>query len=550
MKFSIKLKFTLFTSVLILTIGVGSGAYFAMQAKKMLEDELEKLGYSFVSQLATDEDVRNAIYLEQPAFLDTPINRLRELDVEEELAYCRVLLHSGAVFREEKEDWVKINVDDVTDIDSLAKVKIAQSNRFIVKARQDETDQVVVRTKTERRKRLKETFYDFLAPVFDKKEITEEEFVKLLDIGGGLDVKSKVLGYVQIGLSSSKVNKRLWKILLTGVIPLSLTTILGGFWVLNSIARKIVKPIVKLVNMSARVAKGDLDYEVDVKSNDEIGVLAASFNEMTKQLKMQMYAKEHVMAELKKLNIELENSNVDLTKANEQLKEAQDQVIRSEKLAVIGQLASSVAHELRSPIGAIKNSIFFLKRKIHRDSSENSKNLERLLDIVEKETERSSKIISDLLGFTQTSKLAVAPTKIRHVIDEALLRISAPDSIKITVDVNPDLPEVLVDSAQIGQVFLNIIQNSYHAMPNGGRLTITANHKDEFLEVRFEDTGCGISKGFIGKVFEPLFTTKADGIGLGMAFSYGVIQKHGGSIEVKSDDGKGAVFTVKLKIKD
>ena len=108
---------------------------------------------------------------------------------------------------------------------------------------------------------------------------------------------------------------------------------------------------------------------------------------------------------------------------NEQLKEVQDQVIRSEKLAAIGQLASSVAHELRSPIGAIKNSIFFLKRKIVRDSGESSKNIERLLDIVEKETERSSKIISDLLGFAQTSKPAVTPTKIRHVIDEALLRI-------------------------------------------------------------------------------------------------------------------------------
>lgn len=545
----------LFTSLLILVIGVGSGVYFAIQSKNMLEDELKKLGVSFVVQFATDEEVKNALYLGQAAFLDTPLNRLRGLDVEQELIYCRVLLQSGKVFREEKEDWVKIDIDNVSNIDSISSVRATQVNRFIVKSPQNKGDQEIIHSDTARRRRLKETFYNFLSPVFNKKGIEEEEFAEFLDQGNDMAIKEredKILGYVQIGLSSAQINRRLWEILLTGIVPLSLTTIIGGFWVLYSITRKIVKPISKLVNMTTRVAKGDLEYRVNVKSGDEIGVLAESFNQMTNELKLQRDDKESVMAKLRDVNVQLENSNKELKDANQQLNEAQDQIIRSEKLAAAGQLASSVAHELRTPIGAIKNSIYFIKRKIAKDQNLAVDGIAQLLNIVENEAERSVKIISDLLGFTQTSKPAVAPCKVRKVVDETLLRIAPPDSIRIINDVDTNLPDVLVDSAQIGQVFLNIIQNSYQAMPDGGQLKITTNHTDRFVHIQFEDTGSGIPKKYIKKIFDPLFTTKADGIGLGLAFSYGVIKRHGGDIEARSEDGKGAAFTVSLprNIKD
>lgn len=551
MKISLKFKFTLFTSALILAIGVGSGVFFAVAAKGMLEKELKKLGFSFVVQFAMDEDVRNALYLEQPAFLDTPVNRLRELDVENELAYCRVILPSGDIFREEKEDWLKIDISDISGRDMFSDIRKPEVSRFIIKPSQYAYNPDIVHSDTERSKRLKETFFDFMAPVFDKKGESEEEFASLLDIDTDIinAGDADILGYVQIGLSSGQINKRLWEILFTGIIPLALITIVGGFWVLYSIARKIVNPISNLVKMSVRVSKGDLDYKVEVKSKDELGVLAESFNRMTKNLKIQMDEKEDVMLKLKELNAELENSNIELTNANEQLKDAQDKIIRSEKLAAVGQLASSVAHELRNPIGAIKNSLFYIKRKLKNNYSEESENIIQLINIVEKETERSNKIISDLLGFTQTSKPSVVPSKIKPVIDEALSRITAPSSVQTYVNVPLDLPEVLMDSVQIGQVFLNLIQNSYQAMPDEGYLSITAERCGEFVEIKFADTGPGIPQNFINKVFDPLFTTKTNGIGLGLAFSYEVIQRHNGEIEVGSEQGKGAVFIIRLRIK-
>ncbi len=547
MRFGLKIKFTLFTSLLILVLGVVSSVYFAVQTKMMLEDELKKLGSSFVVQFAMDEEVRSALYLEQTAFLDTPLNRLRELDVEDELAYCRVLMPNGEVFREERDGSVAIDLDNVLNIDDLSSVREPKVSRFVVRPLENVNE--IVYSDTFRSKRLKEIFYDFLAPVFDKKGIAEEEFARILSRGDTFVASEDVpdiLGYVQVGLSSAQINSKLWKILLKGIVPLSLITILGGFWVLYFIAKRIANPLSKLVGMTSRVAKGDLEHKVYVKTGDEIGVLAESFNHMIIDLKKQRDDKEHVMMELRDVNKELAKSNNALIKTNDQLKDAQEQIIRSEKLAAAGQLASSIAHELRTPIGAIKNSIYFIKRKIVREQMHDADSFVKLIDIVNNEAERSAKIITNLLGFTQTSKPSVAPNSVKHVIEETLLRVKTPESIRIINDVNDDLPKVLIDSLQVGQVFLNIIQNSYQAMPGGGSLRISTSQSDKFVNVKFEDSGVGISGKLINKIFDPLFTTKAGGIGLGLAFSSNVIKRHGGDITVRSVEGKGTVFTVSL----
>ncbi|MGR3221139.1 MAG: ATP-binding protein [Candidatus Anammoxibacter sp.] len=519
-----------------------------MQAKNMLVDELKKFGFSIVVQLAMDEDVRNALYLEQSAFLDIPLDRLRGLDIENELVYSRVLLPTGEVLRQEKDDWVGINLDNFTNIDNVASIMAPQVNSYIVEAQRSIDDQGTFRSGTESRRKSKEIIYDFLAPVFDKEGIAEEEFAGFLGQANGnyLENNANILGYVQIGLTSAQIDKKLRNVSITGIVPLTLITILGGFWVLYFIAKKIVRPISRLVEITKKVAKGDLEYKVNVKSNDEIGVLAESFNQMISELKLQRDNKESFVAKLRDLNIELENSNKELKETNVQLKDAQDQIVRSEKLAAVGQLASSVAHELRTPIGAINNSLFILKRKMMKEPALREGNIMKLLNIMENEVERSGKIISDLLEFTKGAKPSVAPVKVRKVIEETLSRISLPGSISLTNDVDFDLPNVLIDSAQIGQVFLNIIQNSFQAMTGNGQLKITANHTEKFVNIQFEDTGSGISEKVLNKIFDPLFTTKADGIGLGLAFSYSVVKRHDGDIEVSSEEGKGAVFTVKL----
>jgi len=231
----------------------------------------------------------------------------------------------------------------------------------------------------------------------------------------------------------------------------------------------------------------------------------------------------------------------------EELKEAQEQLIRSERLAAIGQLASGVGHELRNPLGAMKNAVFYVRRKIAGSelSATEPKVLE-FLDIIDGEVNSANKVITDLLGLSRVARPTVSPVNIGGVVEDALSHVAIPDNIELTRDLDPGLPRVMVDADQIRQVFVNIIINAIEAMPEGGRLKIRAKSKAEFVCVEFTDTGGGIPGSIIDKIFDPLFTTKAKGIGLGLAMCKSILGSHGGDIAVKSKEGKGATFTVSL----
>jgi signal transduction histidine kinase len=254
--------------------------------------------------------------------------------------------------------------------------------------------------------------------------------------------------------------------------------------------------------------------------------------------------------ELRATNEELQTANEELQAANEKLKETQEQLIRSEKLAAIGKLAGGVGHELRNPLGAIKNAAYYIKGKV--TNSELAKREPRIIEflgIMDDEISSSNKIISDLLNFSRVAKPTVSPAKIRKVMEDALSRLTVPENIEVINKVDANLPEVEIDADQIRQVFVNIATNAIQAMPEGGKLTIDARKGDKFLEVAISDTGDGISEDVIGKIFDPLFTTRAKGIGLGLAVCKSIIERHGGAIGVESKVGEGATFTVKLPLK-
>ena len=239
-----------------------------------------------------------------------------------------------------------------------------------------------------------------------------------------------------------------------------------------------------------------------------------------------------------------------LKKSEEELKETQEQLIRSEKLAAIGKLAGGVGHELRNPLGAIKNAVYYIKGKV--TNSELAKREPRIIEflgIVDDEISSSNKIISDLLNFSRVAKPAVSPTKIRKVMEDTLSHLTVPENVEVINKVDANLPEVEIDADQIRQVLVNIATNAIQAMPEGGKLTIDARKGDKFLEVAISDTGDGISEDVIGKIFDPLFTTRAKGIGLGLAVCQSIIERHGGAIGVESKVGEGATFTVKLPLK-
>ena len=248
--------------------------------------------------------------------------------------------------------------------------------------------------------------------------------------------------------------------------------------------------------------------------------------------------------------MQLEAMNEELQAANEELRETHEQLIRSEKLAAIGQLAGGVGHELRNPLGAIKNAVYYVKGKVAKSElGQKEPRLIEFLDIADDEVNSSNKIINDLLGFSRVGKPAVSPARIKEVIDDALSHLTIPENIEMVKKLDADLPEVNIDTDQVRQVLVNMIMNAVQAMPEGGKLNISAREGDKFLEVGIADTGSGIPKEAIGKIFDPLFTTRARGIGLGLAVCKAIIDRHQGHIEVESVVGKEATFTIRLPLK-
>jgi signal transduction histidine kinase len=171
------------------------------------------------------------------------------------------------------------------------------------------------------------------------------------------------------------------------------------------------------------------------------------------------------------------------------------------------------------------------------------------LDIVDDEINSSDKIITDLLGFSRVGKPAVSPTRIEKVIKDTLSYLTIPENVEVTKKLDTDLPEIEMDADQIRQVLVNIVMNAVQAMPDGGRLTIATGQRDRLLEVEIADTGCGMPRETIGKIFDPLFTTRAKGIGLGLAVCQTIVERHEGHIEVESEEGKGTTLTIKLPLR-
>jgi PAS domain S-box-containing protein len=227
------------------------------------------------------------------------------------------------------------------------------------------------------------------------------------------------------------------------------------------------------------------------------------------------------------------------------LQEAQQQLVRREKLAVLGQLAGGVGHELRNPLGAIKNAVYFIKLVLKDPAPE----VKETLEILGQEVDRSERIISDLLDFARPKPLTRRKVDLHTVVREALSRTVVPDNVKIVDQLDQAPPIILADPGQLEQVFDNLILNAIQAMPGGGRLTIKAETENEdWVSVSFCDDGVGISEENLRKIFEPLFTTKAKGIGLGLALVKTLVEAHGGAVEVQSEAGKGSNFVVRLPL--
>jgi signal transduction histidine kinase len=242
-------------------------------------------------------------------------------------------------------------------------------------------------------------------------------------------------------------------------------------------------------------------------------------------------------------------------RAYEELKEAQEQVIRAEKLASLGKLSATIAHEINNPLAAILTYIRLMMKLMARDSftQERLGDISRYLGIMGSETARCGEIVKNLLAFSRQSEMKIETHSIEEIVDRTMTLIAHDlemREIELVKDIEPDLPSVHCDFKQIQQALLNLVGNASEAMTKGGLLTVQArcNKHDGFMEIGIFDTGCGIPEQDLKNVFEPFFTTKEEGkgVGLGLSVAYGIITRHKGSIEVESELGKGSKFTFRL----
>jgi two-component system NtrC family sensor kinase len=301
-------------------------------------------------------------------------------------------------------------------------------------------------------------------------------------------------------------------------------------------------PVKQLVLGTDRVAKGDLAHVIPIDSDDEMGHLARSFNNMTESL-------QKANNEIREWIRTLEQKVEDRTK---ELKDTQFQLMHTEKLAALGKIAATVAHEINNPLTGVFTYIKLMERKIAegKEAPPDVEKFREYLSTMRREVQRTSAIVHNLLDFTRPKELARKVVNLNSLVDESLDIVRnklAIADIEVEKEMNP-LPDIAVDPSQMKQVFINLIINACEAMESGGVLTIKSWHDmiRNTLMVAFVDTGPGISPEILSHVFDPFYTTKEKGTGLGLAVVYGIITRHNGRIEVKSSPGGGTEMLISL----
>ncbi len=356
--------------------------------------------------------------------------------------------------------------------------------------------------------------------------------------------EKRVLGVLDVGMSLVDVDddlkrNRILFMVFTLIAIVCVSSILAIF-----VHRLVIKPVKQLVNATEKVATGNLNIELPEKTNDEIGHLTISFN--------------HMMQDLKKANEEIQSWNIELEKKVEErtkkLRMTREQLIQSEKMASMGVLASSVAHEINNPLQGILTYILLMQR-ILRGEEVDQKRLSEFreyLNLMGCEIERCGDMVKNLLVFSRQSKLDVRESDVNSIISNSLLLLDNKiklQNIDVVLELQKTIPKIYCDIKQIQQTLIALIINSIEAMPQGGKIDIitqSLDHKN--VKITIADTGEGISQENLKNIFDPFFTTKeaAKSTGLGLFVAYGIIQEHKGTIEVKSEVGKGTTFHITL----
>jgi C4-dicarboxylate-specific signal transduction histidine kinase len=298
------------------------------------------------------------------------------------------------------------------------------------------------------------------------------------------------------------------------------------------LSRDMTNALADLTKTAEFIASGDLTRRpAETTRQDEIGRLARSFTTMANR----------VHDSTGELERRISDRTSDLQDAMARLRETQDELVRKERLATIGQLASSVGHELRNPLGVMSNSVYLLERTMEAPSPK----AQDYLRLLRTQIKLSERIVSDLLDSARNPSADRRLVDVRSFIAEQVERVSIPSNVKLEVSVDESLPPMQVDPDQVGQIIVNLLTNGAQSIgQNPGTLSLRARNGDGRIHIDVRDTGPGVPAELAEKIFEPLFTTKARGIGLGLSVSRSLASANGGALFVTNHAEGGAVFTL------
>jgi signal transduction histidine kinase len=358
---------------------------------------------------------------------------------------------------------------------------------------------------------------------FKRKRIPVDEktrkYMSVLEIEVPIYVEGSPLkwGSIKIGLSMEGVRREETKTRLM-LILIGCSGLLIGVAGASLLARRITRPLKKLVDGTVNISRGDFAQEIDINTQDEIGNLAQSFNEMSRQLFL----------------------------TRERMEAANKKLIQAEKLASIGRISAGIAHEIRNPLTSVKLNI----QKVNESDNLDEVDKEHL-DISQEGIGHIENFIKELLNFTRVSELHPDRFSIEEIIDESIKMIKGTlrlKKIQLEKDFQDHLPRMLVDGDRLRQVFLNILHNAYEAVPEAGKIKIFLSRKKDpegrSVKIEISDNGSGIPEKDWETIFEPFYTTKTTGIGLGLANARKIVEQHKGSIHVKKKKGRGSCFEV------
>ena len=326
-------------------------------------------------------------------------------------------------------------------------------------------------------------------------------------------------------------------------------------------------PIQRLVEAMSLAEKGDLEAEAHIRSNDELGKLGRNFNQMLKTIRETHEQNIQLLAQVNQFNEELtkkiEAATSELAKRNEELRllnevlfESQRQLSQSEKLAAVGQVTATMAHQIGTPLNSISGYI----QLILQDGNLQPKDRDRL-KIIESQLDRLADSVKNLLSFTRQPKPQLRSLDVNEVLEE-LIHLSEPwlltRNVRLSTHLSTDLPSIFGDPTHLQTLFLNLITNALDAMPQGGMLMIKtrqtlsspSTENGRWIEISITDTGIGITEESKKRIFDPFFTTKkmGEGTGLGLAICEKIAKEHSGRIEVESEVGKGSTLFVFIPV--